>query len=316
MNYSELLSQYIEQSGLTIADLAKKMNERGVKIERSYISMLKNNKTKNPASEEINIALAEVTGGDKDKLLMAAFLDKAPEKLKNTFNNIESINSYLNHFLMNSNLVLDYKTILENIMVSESISKEEAEKMCNISPTEFVEMMSFEEKLEILKVFVEDSLNQKKSFDQYIREINEVNPELKTNIIPFDSGSMLRVPVVGKIAAGSPIDRIENIENYTLIDPYILRGKDGFALEVQGDSMTGDRVFSGDLVIVAKQDEVTPNEIAVVAVNDECVTLKRVRREGNMCLLIPSNPTMQPSLVPAETVKIIGKVVEVKFWPK
>lgn len=305
MRYSELLSKYIEQSGMTMADIAKKINDMGVKIERSYISMLKNNKTKNPASEEINIAIAEVTGGDKEQLLMAAYLDKAPEKVRKAFYDMESVGSFLDEFLINSKIHLDQDFI-----------NDQTGDISEFPLSELIKMMSFEEKLEILKVFVDDAVSQKKTFDQYIKDINEVNPELKTNIIPFDSGSMIRIPVLRRIAAGTPIERIENIENYTLVDPYILRGKDGFALEVQGDSMTGDRIYSGDLVIVAKQDEVSPHEIAVVAVNDNDVTLKRVRREGGMCLLIPSNPTMQPSLVPADKVKIIGKVVEVKFWPK
>ncbi|MCC3381952.1 S24 family peptidase [Paenibacillus farraposensis] len=295
-----------------MADIAKMINEKGVKIERSYISMLKNNKTKNPASEEINIAIAEVTGGDKEQLLMAAYLDRAPEKIKKVFDNMESVNSFLDGFLVNNKIILDQDYLKECLDESENTTFE----ISNIPISELIKLMSFEEKLEVLKVFIEDAMNQNKSFDKYLKDINEVNPELKANIIPFDSGTMLRVPVLGKIAAGTPIDRIENVENYTLIDPYILRGKDGFALEVQGDSMTGDRIYSGDLVIVAKQDEVSPHEIAVVTVNDNDVTLKRVRREGDVCLLIPSNPTMQPSLVPADKVKIIGKVVEVKFWPK
>lgn len=58
------------------------LDEKGVRIDRSYISMLRNNRTKNPASDEINRALAEITGGDPDKLVYAAYIEKAPKELK------------------------------------------------------------------------------------------------------------------------------------------------------------------------------------------------------------------------------------------
>lgn len=314
LKYSDLLNQYIEESGLTLGEIAKKVNELGVKVERSYISMLKNNKTKNPASEEVNRALAIATGGDPDRLVFASYIDKAPESMKKTLENINDLDTFLDEFIIKSNIKLD-ETLIKEQMRSLGLSNEEISSI-TIDTNEILNVMTFEEKLELLSVFVEDAIKQKKSFEEYLNELQGINPSLKSNVVPFDSGSMLKIPLVGKIAAGTPIDRIENIEGYTLVDPYILRGKDGFALQVKGDSMTGDRIYDGDLVIVSKQEEVSPSDIAVVVVDNESVTLKRVRREGTQCLLIPSNPTMQPSLVPAEQVKVIGKVVEVKFWPK
>lgn len=314
LKYSDLLNQYIEQSGLTLGEIAKKVNAQGVKIERSYISMLKNNKTKNPASEEVNRALAEATGGDPDRLVFASYIDKAPDSMKKTLENINDLDVFLNDFIKKSNIKLNDKMVKDQLK-DMGLSNEELSSI-SIDTEEILEVLTFEEKLEILSVFIEDAIKQKKSFEDYLSELQDVNPSLKSNVVPFDAGSMLKIPVVGKIAAGTPIDRIENIEGYTLVDPYILRGKDGFALQVIGDSMTGDRIYDGDMVIVSKQDEVHSSDIAVVVVDNESVTLKRVRREGAQCLLIPSNPTMQPSLVPAEQVKIIGKVVEVKFWPK
>lgn len=82
INYPQLLDEYVSKSGLSLNEIVKKMAEKGVKIDRSYISMLKNNGTKNPASEEINRALAEATGGDPDTLVLAAYLDRAPDVVK------------------------------------------------------------------------------------------------------------------------------------------------------------------------------------------------------------------------------------------
>lgn len=314
LRYSDLLNQYIEESGLTLGEIAKGINDLGVKAERSYISMLKNNKTKNPASEEVNRALATVTGGDPDRLVFAAFIDKAPESMKKILESINDLDTFLDEFMKKTKINLD-ENLVKAQLKAMGMSDEELADL-KIDTDDILKVMSFEEKLEFLKVFIDDAIKQKKAFNEYLTELQGVNPSLQGNVVPFDSGSMLKIPLVGKIAAGTPIDRIENIEGYTLVDPYILRGNDGFALEVKGDSMSGDRIFNGDLVIVSKQDEVSPSDIAVVVVDNESVTLKRVRREGSQCLLIPSNPTMQPSLVPAEQVKVIGKVVEVKFWPK
>ena len=127
---------------------------------------------------------------------------------------------------------------------------------------------------------------------------------------------MLRIPVLGAVQAGTPIEMIVDNEGYTLVDPCLLRGSEGFALRVKGDSMVGDRIYDGDIVVVAKQNEVQPHEIAVVAVDGEYATLKRVKHHGETCLLLPSNPSMEPLIVPAKDVHILGKVVEVKFQPK
>ncbi|PZN00860.1 MAG: LexA family transcriptional regulator [Bacillota bacterium] len=129
---------------------------------------------------------------------------------------------------------------------------------------------------------------------------------------PIDPDRLVRLPVLGKIAAGEPIDRIENIEGYELVEPELLRGRKGFILRVQGNSMTGDRIYDGDRVVVVVQETVQPHDIAVVAVNGEYATLKRVKFQGDMCILTSSNPEFEPIIVPAKDVHIIGKVVEVR----
>ncbi|WP_158077360.1 LexA family protein [Caenibacillus caldisaponilyticus] len=130
--------------------------------------------------------------------------------------------------------------------------------------------------------------------------------------IPFDEKNMTRIPVLGTIRAGEPIDRIENIEGYELVDNDKLRGRKAFILRVQGDSMIGDNIFDGDRVVVVLQNQVEPNDIAVVAVNDDEATLKRVKFQNDMAILIPSNPDMEPMLYPADQIFIIGKVIEVR----
>ncbi|ASA25390.1 helix-turn-helix domain-containing protein [Paenibacillus donghaensis] len=81
MKYSELLSKYIEESGLSLGEIAIRLSNKNIKIDRSYISKLKNG-NKPPASEDISRALAEVTGGKSQELLMASYIEKAPEEVQ------------------------------------------------------------------------------------------------------------------------------------------------------------------------------------------------------------------------------------------
>lgn len=133
------------------------------------------------------------------------------------------------------------------------------------------------------------------------------------NIEPYNPDDMIKVPVLGSIRAGEPMDRVEYIEGYALVDPTILRGREGFALRVKGDSMIGDRIHEGDIVICVKQDESESSQIAVVAVDAEFATLKRVKCENGMCILSPSNPKYQPFLIPADKTHIIGVVVQIQI---
>ncbi|QWU15712.1 hypothetical protein SAMN04487895_12760 [Paenibacillus sophorae] len=108
MKYSELLTQYIEASGLSLSEIAKRMDEeKGIKIDRSYISMLKNDKTKNPASEEMNRALAEITGGDPERLVLAAYYEKAPVIVKNSLKDSEQYRQF-KKFIVESDFILQH----------------------------------------------------------------------------------------------------------------------------------------------------------------------------------------------------------------
>lgn len=131
-------------------------------------------------------------------------------------------------------------------------------------------------------------------------------------LVPVDFDRMVKLPILGTIRAGEPIDMLENIEGYELVEPELLRGREGFVLKVKGNSMSGDYIFDGYKVVVVLQEEVSPSDIAVVAVNGNEATLKRVKCQGEMCVLSSSNPQFEPMIYPADQVHIIGKVV--RFW--
>lgn len=128
---------------------------------------------------------------------------------------------------------------------------------------------------------------------------------------------MIRVPVLGHIAAGKPILATEHIEDYQEIaNTFGYDPREVFLLTVKGDSMIGSRIQEGDRVLVKMQQEVENGQIAVVNVNGDEATLKRVKKlESGQTLLMPSNDKYEPILIDHEDARIIGKVIQVIFEP-
>jgi repressor LexA len=116
------------------------------------------------------------------------------------------------------------------------------------------------------------------------------------------------IPIVGRIAAGRPIEAVENFEGVLAAPPGLFVRGDLFALKVRGDSMLGDHVCDGDLAVIRKQPTVENGEIAAVLLDHE-VTLKRVFARRGQVELRSSNAAYKPSVVPAESVRILGKLV-------
>lgn len=129
--------------------------------------------------------------------------------------------------------------------------------------------------------------------------------------IPYDPSTMIKIPILGTVRAGEPILMSDYTEGFELVEPEVLRGRKGFVLRVKGDSMIGDRIYDGDLVVVICQEEVEPSEIAVVAVNGDEATLKRVKCHNGVCVLVSSNTEYEPMIYPSSEVHILGKVVRI-----
>jgi repressor LexA len=117
------------------------------------------------------------------------------------------------------------------------------------------------------------------------------------------------LPLVGRIAAGKPIEQVETPETISLAD--FTRSKDVFVLEVSGESMQDEHIVDGDYVLVEKTPTARNGEIVVALVNGTETTLKRFYKEGEHIRLQPSNASMQPIMVPAAAVQIQGRVIGV-----
>ncbi len=117
------------------------------------------------------------------------------------------------------------------------------------------------------------------------------------------------LPLVGRIAAGKPIEQVETPETISLAD--FTRSKDVFVLEVRGESMQDEHIVDGDYVLVEKTQTARNGEIVVALVTGSETTLKRFYKEGETIRLQPSNAKMQPIMVPAADVQIQGRVIGV-----
>jgi repressor LexA len=117
------------------------------------------------------------------------------------------------------------------------------------------------------------------------------------------------LPLMGRIAAGQPIEAVERPETISLAD--FVRSKEVFVLEVSGDSMQDEAILSGDYVLVEKTKIAHNGDIVVALVEGTDATLKRFYREGEKIRLQPSNARMKPIMVHARDLDIQGRVIGV-----
>ena len=124
-----------------------------------------------------------------------------------------------------------------------------------------------------------------------------------------DSSASVSIPVMGRIAAGVPIDAIQHKTHSIAVPPEMLSGGEHYALEVKGDSMIEAGIFDGDTVIIRNASSANPGEIVVALVDDEEATLKRFRRKGASIALEAANPAYETRIFGPDRVKVQGKLV-------
>jgi repressor LexA len=124
-----------------------------------------------------------------------------------------------------------------------------------------------------------------------------------------DNGRPVSIPVMGRIAAGTPIEAIQSKSHVISMPPDMLGTGDHFALEVRGDSMIEAGILEGDTVLIKKTEAADTGDIVVALIDEEEATLKRFRRRGASIALEPANAAYEVRILPPTRVRIQGKMV-------
>jgi repressor LexA len=120
--------------------------------------------------------------------------------------------------------------------------------------------------------------------------LESIDDSVDEDFFNFDSDT---IPLAGRVAAGLPIEAVENVESVSLRSEFG-NGEDIFALEVRGNSMAGEDIREGDIVICRKQATVSNGQLVVAIVDEDCATLKRFYKEKDCIRLQPSNEGYAP----------------------
>jgi repressor LexA len=149
----------------------------------------------------------------------------------------------------------------------------------------------------------------------FIKKGESGSIELVENHELVNTNSPCAVPLLGLIAAGSPIEAIEDTSVTIDIPPQFLDSRgEIYCLQVTGDSMIDAHIMDGDIIIVRGQDTADNGQIVVALLDDGCATVKTFRRlKGGKVMLVPHNPTHQPITVDSVTIqgRVIGLVREI-----
>ena len=142
------------------------------------------------------------------------------------------------------------------------------------------------------------------------RVIEGDRPATPKNALPIDVVHALELPVMGRIAAGVPIEAISEISHHIAVPGSMLSGRGNhYALEVHGDSMIEAGINDGDVVVIREQTTAENGDIVVALVEDHEATLKYFRRKGSMITLEAANPAYETRVIPDHLVKVQGRLV-------
>lgn len=307
--------------------IAKKLSMKKLEdlsgVSNAYISNIENGKRGIPSPDVIK-KLHGPLGIAYDELMEKAGYLSASVRSELLPETIQAIEDYgdLNELLENAAdffiksvtnedglLKEEYKSLMvnEGELSYKAEDPAELEKFLNQENVmyQIFEHLTFEEKIKFLNFIIKDYIDR------------NIDPADLLKYSPTNNHNILRVPVLGYIAAGNPICADEHVEEWTKIpNLWNVKEKDVFILKVKGDSMIGSRIYEGDRVVVKVTDHVENGEIAVVNVDGYEATLKRVKKtENGQVILFPDNPKYDPIFITNENARIVGKVIQVMFEP-
>ena len=126
---------------------------------------------------------------------------------------------------------------------------------------------------------------------------------------PAADNDSLEVPVMGRIAAGVPIEAIQHVTHNVKVPADMIGHGEHYALEVKGDSMIQAGILDGDVVVIQRSDTATNGDIVVALVDDEEATLKRLRKRGNTVALEAANPAYETRIFGPDRIQVQGRLI-------
>jgi repressor LexA len=126
-----------------------------------------------------------------------------------------------------------------------------------------------------------------------------------------EGGRPVAIPVMGRIAAGTPIEALQTRSHTINVPPEMLGSGDHYALEVRGDSMVEAGILDGDVAMIQRTEVANTGDIVVALIDEEEATLKRFRRRGASIALEPANSSYEVRILPPNRVRIQGKLVSI-----
>jgi len=142
------------------------------------------------------------------------------------------------------------------------------------------------------------------------RVIEGDRPAAVPNAMALEGVHALEIPVMGRIAAGTPIEAISEVSHHVAVPGSMMAGNGHhYALEVKGDSMIEAGINDGDVVVIREQITANNGDIVVALVEDQEATLKRFRRHGSSIALEPANSAYETRVLPDNMVKVQGRLV-------
>ena len=318
----------------TMTDFAKKAN-----FDRTYISKYINKKLSNPPTPKILKKIADASKGVttySELMLICGYIDKIEDNV-DTLKNLKTKKMKLEKQYEDLKLNKYEKNAINNFLIDEKkLNQKYHELTKDTNYSDFITTQSWHEK-EYTKLY-ESILNcNSKNIRQNIltkalrilNYIDSINSSIKFHNETIDNTEKYhtqdnnaqtykRIPVLGSIPAGIPIELIEDILDYEDISEEMLKGdKEYFALKVKGSSMW-PKYLDGDTIIVLKQDDCESGQDAIVMVNGDDGTFKRVIKKDNGITLEPINQQEYNSVTYTNEeiiqlpVKILGIVKEIR----
>ena len=297
--YYELLGEFIDNSEFSLTKLGEKLKEKGFSTDKSYLSRLRNGKTP-PAGEDLNKAIAELTGNISDELIFLAYIEKSPDTLKQYIEDAFSLEKALDleiafsihendSFLLGNNRIVDFlnEKGIENYTVEEKIST-----LNILEKWEFLKLL--ETKTTLLNI--RSIPNPLENFIDVRNYSNSMGNKIPLYKIVYGNGFYLEGDYEGTILAEN-INEPENV----------------IAILVPDDQSLNDlEIRVNDIAIIEITNEFDEENIFLVSYQNGPAHLRKIQLHGEYLFLRPLNSSMKVEVIDKDKANIIGKLLEVR----